>query len=121
MVPRHIILLLLTLPALADDSVSFSHEILPLLSENCLSCHGPDEAQRKADLRLDTREGALEVIVPGRPAESSLLERIVSKDADEVMPPPKSHKPPLTAEQAELLRRWIAEGAPWGRHWAFEK
>ena len=121
MVPRHIILLLLTLPALADDSVSFSHEILPLLSENCLSCHGPDEAQRKADLRLDTREGALEVIVPGRPAESSLLERIVSTDADEVMPPPTSHKPPLTAEQAELLRRWIAEGAPWGRHWAFEK
>lgn len=105
----------------AEVPVNFSREILPLLSENCLSCHGPDEAERKADLRLDTREGALAALVPGAPEKSLLLERVRTRDADEIMPPPKSHKPPLSAEQAALLERWIREGAVWGRHWAFEK
>ena len=104
----------------AAEPVVFSRDVLPLLSDNCLSCHGPDEAHRKADLRLDTREGALAVLKPGQPEASELLARLVTDDPDELMPPPKSHKPRLKPEQIDLVRRWIAEGAPWGRHWAFE-
>jgi hypothetical protein len=109
----------------AAEPVSFSRDVLPILSDNCFSCHGPDEGHRKADLRLDTREGAtadaIQAVVPGRPEASELIRRIVSTEEDEVMPPPKSHKPRLKPGQTELLRRWIAEGAAWGRHWALEK
>lgn len=104
-----------------EDRVSFSREVLPILSENCLSCHGPDEANRKADLRLDTREGALAVLRPGKEEGGLFLERITTEDPEEVMPPPKSHKGRLTAEQVGVLRRWMREGAEWGKHWAFEK
>ncbi len=113
-------------PAAAEPTVRFSRDILPLLSDNCFHCHGPDEKNRKADLRLDTREAATEVrdgsaaILPGKPESSLLMERILSKDPDEIMPPPKAHRT-LTPTQIELFRRWIAEGAPWGKHWAFEK
>jgi len=112
--------------AWAAEPVSFSRDVLPILSENCLSCHGPDESHRKADLRLDTFEGAtaendgVRAVVPGDPARSDLIARIVSQDPDEVMPPPKSHKPRLKPEEVDILRRWIAEGAKWGKHWAFE-
>lgn len=105
----------------------FSRDVLPILSENCLGCHGFDEQDRKGDLRLDTREGATAVndgvaaVVPGKPDESELLTRVISRDRDEMMPPPKSHKKPLTLEQVEILQRWIEAGAPWGKHWAFEK
>lgn len=105
----------LTTAALAEP-VSFSREVLPLLSDNCLSCHGQDAGHRKADLRLDTQEGAREVLKSGE-----FMNRILTDDPDEVMPPPKSHKPKLKAEQAALLQRWIAEGAAWGKHWSFEK
>ena len=110
----------------AVEPIHFSREILPILSENCLSCHGQDEKHRKAELRLDTREGAtalhdgVAAIVSGKPELSELVERIVSDDKDELMPPPKSHKPRLKPEQVELLKRWIAEGAVWGKHWAYE-
>jgi hypothetical protein len=106
---------------LLAEPVNFSREILPILSENCLSCHGQDDAHRKADLRLDTREGALAVMQPGKPELSELIARIKTQDADEVMPPPKSHKPPLTREQVALLERWVKEGGVWGKHWSFEK
>lgn len=121
--PARLLLPMLVLPAagMAAEPVSFSREILPILSDNCLSCHGQDEAHRKADLRLDTREGALAVIKPGLPDASDFLARITTDDPDEVMPPPKSHKPPLKPDQVALFRRWIQEGAPWGRHWSFEK
>jgi hypothetical protein len=105
----------------AQEPVSFSREVLPLLSDNCLSCHGQDESHRKADLRLDTHDGALAAIKPGKPDASELLSRIISDDPEEVMPPPKSHKAKLTPEQIGTLRRWIAEGAPWGKHWSLEK
>jgi hypothetical protein len=106
--------------AAAVEPVRFGRDVLPILSENCFACHGPDEAHRAADLRLDTRDGALAVIDIDRPAESELISRIVSADPDVQMPPPTAHKKPLTSEQVTLLTRWIAEGAAWGRHWAFE-
>ncbi len=108
------------------NTVSFGRDVLPILSDHCFSCHGPDEKHRKADLRLDTREGATALhegsaaIVPGNPTQSALLARLLSTDPDEVMPPPKSQKKPTPA-QIETLRRWIAAGAQWGGHWSFEK
>lgn len=102
-------------------AVDFAREVLPILSDNCLSCHGPDEKDRKAGLRLDTREGALEALVPGDAAASELLARVLTEDADEVMPPPKSHKPRLNPQQVAVLRQWIEQGAPWAQHWAFVK
>lgn len=112
--------------AFAVVPVSFSREILPLLSDHCFVCHGPDEGGRKAGLRLDTREGALgagrsgeRAVVPGNPSASALIQRIIHTDPDEVMPPKKSNRT-LSSEQVELLRRWVSEGASWGRHWAFE-
>ncbi len=97
----------------------FSRDVLPILSENCFQCHGPDEKARKAKLRLDTREGILHVVKPRKAAESELVRRINETADDERMPPPKSTRQ-LTAAQKETLRRWIDEGAVWGKHWAYE-
>jgi mono/diheme cytochrome c family protein len=114
----------LALPAHAEP-VSFNNDIRPLLSNTCFQCHGPDEESRKAGLRLDLRETAFEVrdgvaaIVPGKPEESSLLARITHADPDELMPPKDSGKE-LKPEQIALIRQWIAEGADWPTHWAFE-
>lgn len=113
--------------ASAADVPAFGRDILPLLSENCFACHGPDERNRKAGLRLDLRESATAVlnggaaIVPESPDESEMLIRMLSQDPAEIMPPPGAHKKPLTPEQIEIVRRWIKAGAPWGKHWAFEK
>lgn len=107
--------------ASAKGPVQFNRDIQPILSDNCYACHGPDEGHRKAKLRLDVRESAIdrEAIVPGQPGASELMVRILSADPDEVMPPPDSHKT-LTPEQQELLKRWIAEGAVYQKHWAYE-
>jgi hypothetical protein len=99
--------------------VRFGRDILPILSENCFRCHGPDEKARKAKLRLDTHEGALAAVVPGKSTASELIRRINADSDDERMPPPKSNRR-LTAEQKEFLRRWIDQGAVWGKHWAYE-
>jgi len=106
----------------AREPVNFSRDILPILSENCLSCHGQDEGHRKGELRLDLREAALakKAIIPGDSAQSEMIARILTTDADEVMPPPKANKPKLLPSQVEILRQWIEEGAVWGKHWAFE-
>jgi uncharacterized protein DUF1553/uncharacterized protein DUF1549/cytochrome c len=110
------LLLLLFTASLRAEPVSFSREVMPLLSDNCLSCHGQDAGHRKADLRLDTEEGARAILQSG-----DFIERIVTDDPDEIMPPPKSHKPKLTTEQVTMLKRWIAEGTKWGKHWSLEK
>ncbi len=104
----------------AAETVRFGRDILPLLSENCFACHGPDEGHREADLRLDTREGLLAAVDLDEPAASELLARITATDPDVQMPPPTAHKQPLTPEQVQLLTAWIGAGAPWGSHWAFE-
>jgi mono/diheme cytochrome c family protein len=114
-------LVLSTLPStgLADAPVVFGRDILPILSDNCFRCHGPDAKMRKAKLRLDTRDGALKVITPGRSTESELILRVTASDPDQVMPPPKT-KRKLTPAQIAALRRWIDQGAAWGKHWAYE-
>jgi len=113
--------------AFADEgSLKFDRDILPILSDNCFQCHGPDEKKREADLRLDLEPNAKAVkegkaaVIPGKSGESELVRRILSANADEVMPPPTSQRK-LTAEQKELLKKWIDSGAPWGGHWAFQK
>src|SRR5262245_47602750 len=102
--------------------VDFARDVLPILSDNCYKCHGPDVKARKGDLRLDTKEDALRtenaVIVPGKSGQSELFRRIVTEDADELMPPRKSNKK-LTSTQIATLKRWIDGGAKWGQHWAF--
>jgi mono/diheme cytochrome c family protein len=111
-------------PSAPADRADFGRQIRPLLSDNCFTCHGPDEAKRKAKLRLDTQEGALAersgraAVVPGKPEASELIARITTADEDDRMPPPKSGKQ-LTAEQIALLKRWIEQGAEWQQHWAF--
>ncbi|MFO0945466.1 MAG: PSD1 and planctomycete cytochrome C domain-containing protein [Planctomycetota bacterium] len=106
----------------ADDQVRFARDVQPILADRCYKCHGPDEASREAELRLDTQEGALRtdspIIVPGNSDQSKLMARVTSKDADQRMPP--DEHAPLTASQIETLRRWIDQGAPWGKHWSFE-
>jgi len=105
--------------------VDFARDIRPLLSDNCFACHGPDAKQRKADLRLDTREGALvdidgtSAVVPGKPSESELVRRVTTDDEDSLMPPPDSGKK-LDATQKALLQRWIAEGAEYELHWSYK-
>ena len=108
------------LPKLSSaEDIRFSRDVLPVLSENCFFCHGPDEGQRQAELRLDDESGAAKVLSREEPTKSSLLERILSNDPDVMMPPPDSNRQ-LTAEQKQTLKRWIESGAEWGRHWAFE-
>ena len=112
--------------ASAATPVNFSRDVLPILSDNCFQCHGPDENKRKGGLRLDTREAAVAVkdgiatIVPGDATKSEMVTRLTASDPEDVMPPAKSNKK-VTPAQAQTLRRWINEGAQWGRHWAFEK
>ena len=109
----------------ADAKLDFNRDIRPILSDNCFACHGFDAKKRKADLRLDTPEGAtaindgVQAIKPGDPEGSELIKRLLTKDPEEVMPPPESHKK-LTPAQIDTLRRWIAEGAPYRKHWSFE-
>lgn len=106
-------------------AIDFNRDIRPILSDHCYACHGPDQKHRKAELRLDTREGifghdkAEGVVKPGSLEDSELLRRILSTEKDEVMPPPDANKT-LKPEQVELVKRWISEGAPFKGHWAFE-
>ncbi len=104
------------------DKIAFNRDVRPILSDNCFSCHGPDANHRKGKLRLDRRDEALarEAFVPGKPAESDLIERIVTTDDDELMPPKDSHKQ-LTPRQKDILRRWIEQGAGYQQHWSYEK
>jgi hypothetical protein len=102
----------------ATAPVPFSRDVLPILSQNCFDCHGPDAKARKAKLRLDTRDGVLSVVKPGKSSESEFIRRI-NADDDERMPPLQT-KRRLTAEQKGALRRWVDQGAAWSKHWAYE-
>ena len=108
-----------------DGVLQFNRDVRPILADHCYACHGPDPHSRKARLRLDKRESALgtnregAVIVPGKPEVSEMVSRIHDKDPDEVMPPPELNKP-LSPAEKKILVRWIAEGAKYEKHWAFE-
>lgn len=111
--------------AATSPSVDFARVVRPVLASHCFKCHGMDEAARKARLRLDVRENAIAPaksgelpIAPGKPGESEVVRRIFAANDDDLMPPVGA-KNPLTAEEKELLRKWIAEGAPYQPHWAF--
>src|SRR5918995_3045887 len=124
---RYLLLMTVALgcaPRLTAADVDFARDVLPILSDHCFACHGPDAKARKADLRLDTKEDALRrespVIAPGKSGDSELIRRITVDDDGERMPPPKFKKP-LSPKQIETLKRWVDQGAAWGQHWAFEK
>jgi hypothetical protein len=111
--------------AAQGNDVDFSRDVRPILAKHCFKCHGPDDKARKAKLRLDVREAALRPaksgqrpIVPGKPDESELLQRILATEDSERMPPPAA-KNPVSQRDAELLRRWIVAGAEYQQHWAF--
>ena len=129
MLLRPFLITLLLTPALlaAEDKISFNKDIRTIFSNSCFLCHGPDGEERQADLRLDTFEGAtavnkdgVQAIVPGDPGASEAFLRIISTDPEAVMPPPK-HGDPFTAEQAEIVRKWIEQGAEYETHWAYQK
>ena len=111
----------------ADAKLDFNRDVRPILSDRCFACHGPDNEDRQAGLRLDLRETAIAAldsgliaVVPGDPAKSKIIARITSTDPDVVMPPPRLNKP-ITPAEAEILKRWITEGAEYRGHWAFER
>ncbi len=105
--------------------LSFNKDLRPILADKCFACHGTDAHARKADLRLDTPEGAYAetdggvAIKPGDPSQSEVWARIITDDPDDIMPPVKSHKT-LSPEEKDIIRRWIEQGAPYEKHWSFE-
>ena len=111
--------------AVQPETLSFNHDVRPILSRYCFACHGPDSEDRQAGLRLDDRQSALQeldsgmrAIVPGKPTESELVARILDSDPDVIMPPPESNHV-LTKKQKEILSAWIAGGAEYQPHWAY--
>ena len=111
------------------ETIDFARDVAPILSDNCFRCHGPDAGTREGDLRLDVldpKQGPLAprdgyaIIAPGNLDDSTLLMRIESEDDETRMPPPSSNKK-LTPRQVDVLKRWVEQGAPWGKHWAYEK
>lgn len=102
--------------------IEFNRDVQPILSDNCFYCHGNDPKHREADLRLDIRDEAVkaEAFIPGKAAKSELVSRIFTADADDLMPPPDSHKK-LTQRQKEILKKWIDQGAAYQQHWSYEK
>jgi cytochrome c553 len=122
--PVTAILCLVPLACAGAAEVSFDRDVRPILAEHCFACHGPDAAAREADLRLDTRDGAIadmagtRAVVPGNVGASELVTRIRSTDDDVIMPPPSMNKP-LTDAQKATLERWIACGAEYEGHWAY--
>jgi hypothetical protein len=113
------------LPGRAEEPIDFNREIRPILSNNCLACHGPDKAKRKADLRLDSHAGAIAdlggyaALVPGDLEASELVARLTDPDEDERMPP-KSKGARLSAKEIALIKRWVAQGGKYSKHWSYE-
>lgn len=124
-IPFSILILSASLAQAAEPplpaNIDFNRDVRSILSDKCFYCHGNDANHRKAKLRLDVREDALkhEAFVPGKPDESEFIKRIITTDEDELMPPPDSHKK-LTNREKEIFKLWIAQGAKYQKHWAFE-
>ncbi|MCH9652829.1 MAG: DUF1553 domain-containing protein [Planctomycetes bacterium] len=122
--PVLLMVLLIEISQLPAAEIDFNRDVRPILSDLCFQCHGPDQSQRKADLRLDLKEGLLgidsesAVVIKGKALESELFSRLISGDPDLQMPPPKSGKQ-ITPAQIETIKQWIDGGARWQKHWAF--
>lgn len=104
--------------------ISFNRDIRPLLADRCFHCHGPDEEDRQADLRLDLVDPdgrTVEVLSPGSVDRSEVIKRLTATDPDQVMPPPDSHKKPLTESEVALFRQWVEQGAEYEEYWAFSR
>ncbi|MCI0359800.1 MAG: DUF1549 domain-containing protein, partial [Planctomycetaceae bacterium] len=109
-------------PQKSKPQISFTRQIKPILSNKCFVCHGPDEKERKAELRLDIRDEAVpSVIKPGDSAHSEMVVRVTSDDPELKMPPVKSKRPVLTADEIALIRKWIDQGAVYDAHWSYVK
>ena len=102
----------------AADDISFNRDILPILSNNCFVCHGPDNSLREADLRLDQLEYILDVVTPGDPEGSELMSRVRATRASKRMPPHETGKT-LSDKEIALLQTWIEQGAVWEEHWSY--
>src|SRR5579864_8580984 len=116
---------LVLFPAAAQSEVSFNHDIRPIMADTCFRCHGPDKNARMMGLRLDIREEALKTtksgvtpIVPGDPEHSAIIQRVFATGG-KIMPPASAHKE-LTAAQKDTIRQWVAEGAKYEGHWAYQ-
>src|SRR5438876_9818779 len=111
--------LLVAVGSAAEPKISFTRQIKPILAGKCFACHGPDEKERKAELRLDVRDEAVPVVIKAGDGEhSEVVVRITSNDAETRMPPADSKKPAITADEAKLIRQWIDQGAEYCAHWA---
>src|SRR6266481_2760702 len=104
--------------AVAVPKVDFDREIRPIFSDKCFACHGPDEKQRQAGLRFDTKDGGYRVITPGDSGKSRLFQRVSATNKANRMPPTASGLS-LTDSQVDLIRRWIDQGAEWETHWSY--
>jgi hypothetical protein len=121
-----VLLLFCAGPLRAAETIEFNRDIRPILSDRCFRCHGPDKAARKSGLRLDLAEEAYaerkkshkHLIVPGKPGESLVCQKIFATDPDDVMPPPDANLA-LTQKEKETIRTWIAQGGKYQPHWAF--
>ena len=122
---RALLVFLVIHRCMASETLDYGRDVRPILSDRCFACHGQDSNKREGGLRLDQRDGARKggdtgaAIVPSDPDASEMIKRIISEDRAEMMPPPKAKKP-LTAEQKEILIRWVKEGAVYANHWSFE-
>lgn len=115
-------LLVLTTSTFATPAkIQFNRDVRPILSDKCFFCHGPDPKKREGDLRLDVREAAIEskAFVPGKAEASELIQRVLTADADDHMPPAQSKLGNLTSSEIAILKQWINEGAEYEEHWAF--
>lgn len=107
-----------------NAKIGFNRDIRPILADRCFHCHGPDEADREADLRLDfldTEGRTAEVLSAGDAETSELLARVLATDDAVVMPPPDSHKKKLDSSEIELIKGWIEQGAEYEDYWAFSR
>src|SRR5690349_14564574 len=112
----------------AEGEVNFARDVQPILADNCYFCHGPDAHQRKADMRLDTLDPKIgpfaprdgySIIVPKNLEDSVLIMRLTSDDPEVKMPPPNANRH-VSEKQIETIKKWVEQGAKWGKHWSFE-
>ena len=122
-----VLICLFLIGGLKAEVINFNRDVLPILSDKCFHCHGPDDSHRKAKLRLDSFEGATRpfkkkkvAIAPGKPEESLVYKLIVTDDEDDIMPPKETGKN-LTSKEKEIIYKWIKSGAKYEKHWAFVK